>query len=193
MATNSSNCKVWTVTITTGMMAMMIAAPSLRRLLVLTCLPIILFYFLDSYYLGLEKSFRNLQNEYVKKLRSQESEFTNTIYSFNIRGIEENKGNFKKALKSVATWPMYFILFIVVIVCSVVIWNVPNETPQNLEKPLQEIVDKQDNIIRCINKFTEKYRPVRPVKVTTKSYNCSSFFKVDNVDSVQVKVYGNKK
>lgn len=175
MASNSTNCKVWTVTISTGMMAMMIAAPSLRRLLILSCLPIMLFYFLDSYYLGLEKSFRNLQNEYVKKLRSQESDFTNSIYNFNIRGIEENKGNFKKALKSVATWPMYLILFIVVIFCSVVIWKAPDQTTTT---SFYNIVEKDDAEL--------------PVKASLNTYNKSFLKKTDKNDSAQVRGYGNK-
>ncbi len=37
----------------------------------LSIVPIILFYFLDSYYLGLERGFRDRYNEFVRKLHEE--------------------------------------------------------------------------------------------------------------------------
>lgn len=193
MASNSTNCKVWSVTIVTSMMAMMIAVPTLRVFLPISILPILSFYFLDSYYLGLENNFRNMQKGYVDKLKESLS-IPVDIYSFDIHSVNQNRNNenFSKALKSKSTCPMYLALLIVVVVCSTGTYFIDEKTSQNLEKPLQEIVVKQDSIIQSINRFTDKYRPVPPVKVTSKTYNRSSFFRADNVDSVQVKVYGNE-
>lgn len=193
MASNSTNCKVWTITIVTSMMAMMIAVPTLRVFLPISILPILSFYILDSYYLGLENDFRNLQKDYVDKLK--ESLFIPVnIYCFDIHTVNQNRNNanFIKALKSISTYPMYLALLVVVTACSIGIYFVDEKAPQNLEKPLQEIVVKQDSMIQSINRFTNKYRPVPPVKVNSKTFNRSSFFRADNVDSVQVKVYGNE-
>lgn len=193
MASNSTNCKVWTITIVTSMMAMMIAVPSLRVFLPLAILPVLSFYFLDSYYLCLENDFRTLQKDYVDKLKESLSIPVN-IYCFDIHTVNQNRNNanFIKALKSISTYPMYLALLVVVTACSIGIYFVDEKAPQNLEKPLQEIVVKQDSMIQSINRFTNKYRPVPPVKVNSKTFNRSSFFRADNVDSVQVKVYGNE-
>lgn len=191
MASNSTNCKVWMITIVTSMMAMMIAVPTLRVFLPISILPILSFYILDSYYLGLENDFRNLQKEYVDELKESLS-IPIIIYSFDIHAVNRNNANFHKALKSKSTYPIYLALLIVVAACSLGVYFIKESAPQNLEKPLLEIVVKQDSIIQSINRFSDKYRPDPPVKVTSKTYNRSSFFRADNVDSVQVKVYGNE-
>lgn len=155
MASNSTNCKVWTITIVTSMMAMMIAVPTLRVFLPISILPILSFYILDSYYLGLENDFRNLQKDYVDKLK--ESLFIPVnIYCFDIHTVNQNRNNanFIKALKSISTYPMYLALLVVVTACSIGIYFVDEKAPQNLEKPLQEIVVKQDSMIQSINRFT---------------------------------------
>ena len=169
MASNSTNCKVWTITIVTSMMAMMIAVPTLRVFLPISILPILSFYILDSYYLGLEKDFRNLQKDFVDKLKESFSIPIN-IYSFEIHAVNQNRNNanFIKALKSKSTYLMYPALLIIVAVCSVGVYFIDEKAPQNLEKPLQEIVVKQDSIIQSINRFTDKYRTIPFVKVNLK-------------------------
>lgn len=64
-----------------------------------------------------------------------------------------------------------------------------NNNVQELEEPLRQLIIKQDSIAHAVNAFIEKYEPVT---VESKSYNNSSFFRTNNVDSVKVKVYGNK-
>ena len=64
-----------------------------------------------------------------------------------------------------------------------------NNNVQELEEPLRQLVTKQDSIAHAVNAFIEKYEPVI---VESKSYNNSSFFRANNVDSVEVKVFGNK-
>lgn len=189
MAKNSSNCKAWTITLVTAMMALVMNLQE-ARLLLITLLPIVIFFFLDLYYLGLENDFRNLQAEYVEKLKS-DVDCTDGIYKFDVRDVAANvnNANLKKAFISKSTWPMYLVLFVIVLVLALI--KKPDKK-QNLEVPLKEIAFKQDSIVSSINRLTDKYKPTPPVHVATKTFINSSFFSADNVDSVQVNVYGNK-
>lgn len=159
MANNSSNCKIWTVTIVAAMMGLALTTQSLRELLFpVVLIPIIVFYYLDSYYLGLENNFRNLQRAYINKLKS-DLDCSFDIYDFNFRAIATNKNGkcLKKALKSTATWPMYLALAMTVIICTIVCYVVkePVSHIQDIETPLKEISCKQDSIFNSINKLTK--------------------------------------
>ena len=189
MAKNSSNCKAWTITLVTAMMALVMNLQE-ARLLLITLLPIGIFFFLDLYYLGLENDFRNLQAEYVEKLKS-DVDCTDGIYKFDVRNVaaNANNANLKKALGSTSTWLMYSVLAVIVLVLSFI--KKPDKK-QNLEVPLKEIAAKQDSIVTGINRLTDKYIPTPPVHVTTKTFTNSSFFSANNVDSVRINVYGNK-
>lgn len=192
MAANSSNCKAWAITLFTAMAALMIGVEEMRQWVWILFFPIALFYFLDAYYLGLEKDFRDLEESFIKKLRDQ-ADYSSAVYDFNIRHADEdNKGkNLKKGLKSTATLPLYSTLAAISLVLWLFFVNSPkaNNKVQELEEPLRQLVVKQDSIAHALNAFIEKYEPV---SVESKAYHNSSFFKANNVDSVDVKVYGNK-
>ena len=61
------------------------------------------------------------------------------------------------------------------------------KTPEECAKYVNAM--ELDSIAHAVNAFIEKYDPVT---VESKSYNNSSFFRANNVDSVEVKVFGNK-
>lgn len=154
--------------------------------------PIALFYFLDAYYLGLENDFRDLEASFIKRLRAS-ADCSSSVYDFNFTHADGYmKGNnLKKGLKSTATWPLYSTLAAISLVLWLFFVNSPktNNKVQELEEPLRQLVVKQDSIAHALNAFVEKYEPV---SVESKAYHNSSFFKANNVDSVEVKVYGNK-
>lgn len=159
MANNSSNCKVWTVTIVAAMMGLAMTTQSLREIILpVILIPIIVFYFLDSYYLYLENKFRNLQAAYISKLKS-DIDCSGDIYNFNYRSIEENpkKACLRKALFSMATWPMYLALLLTVMICiyGCRILKEPTKHIQDIETPLNEISCKQDSIYSSVNKLTK--------------------------------------
>ena len=192
MASNSSNCKAWVITLFTAMSALMIGVEVMRQWMWIILFPIVLFYYLDAYYLGLENDFRNLEASFIKKLRAPE-DCSSYVYDFNITHADSYKKyeNLKKGLTSTATWTLYLILVAISIILCFVFANLPkdNKNVQELEEPLRQLVIKQDSIAYAVNAFIEKYEPVT---VENKSYNNSSFFRANNVDSVEVKVYGNK-
>ena len=192
MASNSSNCKAWAITLFTAMAALMIGVEVMRHWMWIILFPIALFYYLDAYYLGLEKDFRNLEASFIKKLRAPE-DCSSYVYDFNITHADDYKKyeNLKKGLTSTATRPLYSTLSAISTVLCIVFANSPKEinNVQELEEPLRQLVTKQDSIAHAVNAFIEKYELVT---VESKSYNNSSFFRANNVDSVEVKVFGNK-
>ena len=192
MAANSSNCKAWAITVFTAMAALMIGVEVMRQWMWIILFPIALFYFLDAYYLGLENEFRNLEASFIKKLRASE-DCSTCVYDFNFTHADGYKKgeNLNKGLKSTATWPLYSTLAAISIALCIVFANSPKKSNnvQNLEEPLRQLVVKQDSIAHAVNAFIKKYEPVT---VESKSYNNSSFFRANNVDSVEVKVFGNK-
>ena len=65
MAGNSSNCKTWLVTIVAGFLAIGCGVDALNGWLFLSVIPIFVFWYLDSYYLKLERGMRNRQRYFI--------------------------------------------------------------------------------------------------------------------------------
>lgn len=84
MAANSANCKAWMVTIVSAMMALQCAVDDLNGWILLGILPVVLFWYLDVYYLHLERGMRN-----------RETVFVNILKCDDLAGYEEALFNFK--------------------------------------------------------------------------------------------------
>lgn len=120
-----------------------------------------------------------------------------SIWTVQIRKIRQNKEFFSIQEKSWPwirafgerigkhIWEMSFFIAIVV-GCVYVCCNLKKEEQkEKLYPPLMKIASKQDSICKAINELKEKYTPVQ---VHTKSFNRSTFFSADKVDSLEVKV-----
>lgn len=118
LSNNSTNCKSWCITIVSAI-AMLSLDKSNLSLLDLCFLPIILFYFLDSFYLSLERNFIDLFNEFVKKYHNNQLTL-NDMYNLDIK-----KGFFKRlgltiiaAFNSASTLPFYGIIVVLIIIAK---------------------------------------------------------------------------
>lgn len=82
MAANSSSCKTWCIMLITAILAMYTTKEDHNiRFLLICAFPIILFYLLDSYYLGLERSFRKTIKKFVEDINSDKtSEWEKEIF-----------------------------------------------------------------------------------------------------------------
>ncbi len=69
MAGNSSSCKSLCITLVSAI-AVLITNKQRSSYVWITLIPVLLFCFLDAYYLGLEQGFRVTYNEFVKKLQN---------------------------------------------------------------------------------------------------------------------------
>jgi len=121
MAANSANCKTWLVTLVTAIIALQLTSNELRSVLWIALGLIVLFYILDSYYLGIERKFINIEKNYVKAVKyNEQDELKKNLYSFNIKAVKDKYATTCSALLSPSTWPFYSVLFLIVL--AVCLW-----------------------------------------------------------------------
>lgn len=124
MAGNSANCKTMSVTILAALLAFLASAKALEYAW-LCLIPIVLFYFLDSYYLHLEQGFRNKYEEVVDKHHS------NALLANEMYLMKPKKADWSKAILSPSTWPMYLSKAILVFVIIIMAPSLVVETKKN--------------------------------------------------------------
>lgn len=121
MSSNSANCKTWLLTIVAAILALQLTCNELRNILWVALVLIILFYILDSYYLGLEKKFIKIEESFVKMVKKKnDMEIIENIYLFNINAIND-KCSTLSAMISPSTFLFYLIPFLVVGILAVVL------------------------------------------------------------------------
>lgn len=126
MANNSANCKTWLVTLLTGFMAISCGFESLHWWLLLAAVPIAMFWYLDGFYLSLERKMRNRQKDFLNKQTKDGDEYNKASYNFEPLEKEEDEielGLVKTTgqwwTKSV--WPFYLTMMVVIIVVTLVV------------------------------------------------------------------------
>lgn len=82
-------------------------------------------------------------------------------------------------------WEGIIVLTMIIAVVFLVI-NIKIEKKDDLVTPLKKISNTQDSIYREFRLFRDKYKPV---EIQSKTFNNSSFFNADKIDSVQIKLY----
>jgi hypothetical protein len=115
MAANSSGCKTWCIALVSAVIVI-IADKSNPDFVWISVFPVILFLFLDAYYLDLERRFRNIYNGFIKKLHAGEAELEDvfivepeTDRRTAVRGVFS-------AVASTSIWPFYGLLALMLVV-----------------------------------------------------------------------------
>ena len=124
MAENSRSCKVWCVTLVAATLILVARTGEPQHALI-ALVPTLLFLFLDSYYLALERSFIASQNAFVAKLRRGELELAD-IY----RVVPTGMGwrlVWRCLLGSVSIWPFYLLVAVTILLTWLLI--IPSDTP----------------------------------------------------------------
>jgi hypothetical protein len=106
LAGNSASCKTWCVSLSSAL-AVVVAQSGNRNLLIVAALPIVLFMFLDAYYLGLERRFRTCYETFVQKLHNGTASVEDAFLiapRLKVRGLFLEAG---QALLSFSIWPFY--------------------------------------------------------------------------------------
>ena len=80
MANNSANCKTWAITIVSAILVLYADEKIEQQRLWVCYIPICLFFFLDCYYLGLERQTIKKQSAFINKVNSGEN-ITTEIFS----------------------------------------------------------------------------------------------------------------
>ena len=112
MASNSANCKTWTITIVTAMLALTLSDESIIEYLQVLYIPVASFFFLDSYYLSIEQRFRKVHKNFVK-VAKENGDISELIYAFNVDEYPWGR-QFFYATTSISTWPFYLILGVII-------------------------------------------------------------------------------
>ncbi|WP_417909044.1 hypothetical protein [Candidatus Electronema sp. PJ] len=116
MAGNSAASKGWCVTLVSAVLVI-VADKGKPEYAWIALLPTFVFAALDSYYLALEKGFRNSYNDFIEKLHSR-SLTTKDLYSV------EPKGNISKlqfaAMKSFSIWGFYISVALLVAITKII-------------------------------------------------------------------------
>lgn len=115
MNANSMQCKLVCITLCTGLLAVYASMKEQNTCLILLLMVLVqaIFICLDARYLIMEKFFRKQYEENVKKFQDSElsrNEIFNIVSPPNFPCME-----FKKALSSLSVWPVYALLFVVVL------------------------------------------------------------------------------
>ena len=124
MAENSRSCKVWCVTLVAATLVLVARTGEPQHALI-ALVPTLLFLFLDSYYLALERAFIRSQNAFVAKLHRGELESTD-IYLVVPTGMGWVLVG-RCLLGSLSIWPFYLLVTVTILLAWLLI--IPSDSP----------------------------------------------------------------
>ena len=127
MATNSANCKTWMVAFVTAFMALGNTIPVANYWLALGIIPVFLFWYLDTFYLHLERGMRNRERDFLNKwANDKDDEYVRALYNFKpLRVKKDDKKQGFVATNdhwfSKSTAPFYFIAIVAVLIVTFIL------------------------------------------------------------------------
>ena len=116
MASNSSSCKAWCVTLVSAVLVI-VADKGKPDYAWIAMLPTIIFAALDAYYLALEKAFRNSYNDFISKLHSK-SLTELDLYSVTPEGSMSRLQ--WESVKSFSVWGFYLSLSVLIVITKAI-------------------------------------------------------------------------
>lgn len=137
MAGNSANAKTWLVTIVTGFFAIGCSIADLDWWLLLSIIPILAFWYIDAYYLRLERALRNREQRYINLMNFSGNadvglaeKKQNALFDFRplFMDSDDDEMKLKKTkcmMLNQSVYPVYSIMLFMIIVATIVIniWN----------------------------------------------------------------------
>lgn len=116
MASNSSACKAWCVTLVSAVLVI-VADKGRPDYAYIAILPTIIFAALDAYYLALEKAFRNSYNDFIINLHNK-TLTKESLYSVIPKG-EMSTLQFQSLL-SFSVWGLYSSLVLLILIVKII-------------------------------------------------------------------------
>lgn len=113
MAGNSFYCKSWAITLISAILVVLFDKSKMNTIYIVY-LPLGMFYFLDSFYLGLERHFRDKYNDFISMLCKDEFNFNSVLVINGPGGFCEKCQLTIKGLFSFSTLPFYVVLMFLV-------------------------------------------------------------------------------
>ena len=114
MAENSRSCKLWCVTLVSAVLVL-VARTEKPDYALIALIPAVLFLVLDTYYLALERAFRESYDAFVRKLH--EGVLTSED-PYRVAPSGSVPGHFVASLKSFSIWPFYPTLVLMIVLGS---------------------------------------------------------------------------
>jgi hypothetical protein len=108
MATNSASAKSWCVGLVSAIVVI-IANKGSPTYVWISVVPIVLFFSLDAYYLGLERLFRGLYNDFIRKLHEGRATVEDA-FIVNPGSTRAILWAAARATLSFSIWPFYLLL-----------------------------------------------------------------------------------
>lgn len=118
MAANSASAKTWCIALVSAIVVI-VADKENPDFVWIATIPIALFLFLDAYYLGLERRFRELYNGFVKKLHDGSATPEDIFIVESSEGIFDTLSATASAATSISIWPFYGLLGLMLVVAKV--------------------------------------------------------------------------
>lgn len=115
MAANSASAKTWCIALVSAVVVI-IADKGKPDFVWISVIPIVLFFFLDSYYLGLEQQVRELYNDFVRKLHAAEATLEDTFAVKPSEGVGDTLEATLVAARSISVWPFYGLLALMLVI-----------------------------------------------------------------------------
>jgi len=124
MAANSTSCKAWCITLVSAILVI-VADKGKPQYALIAIVPTILFFALDTYYLSLEKMFRQSYNLFIEKLHNSK------VVAADLYAVSPSGDMLKtlfSSLRSFSIWPLYLTLLAMIwLVKAIVIVSMPNK------------------------------------------------------------------
>ena len=118
MASNSANAKTWLVSLATAIAALHFSMNANSVIWVAVVL-VVLFFFLDSYYLSIERKFLVLRLEFVKRCKEgSDAGRAELLYNFNVAEVKDKRTSLWYAMGAVSTFPFYLVMFLITLAIS---------------------------------------------------------------------------
>ena len=117
MSSNSSSSKAWCITLVSAIL-IIVADKGKPHYAFIAIIPTILFFVLDTYYLALEKGFRNSYNDFINKLHNSEIE-TEDLFAVKPKGKLSKL--FFESIVSFSVWPFYLTLLLMIYITKILV------------------------------------------------------------------------
>lgn len=117
MAGNSSGCKTWCISLFSAIIVI-VADKGKPNYVYISAVPIVLFFLLDAYYLALERQFRDVFDDFIGKLHSGKATLKDVFLIQPRAGLTTSSIRIIQAGCSIAVWPFYSLLAIMLVVVA---------------------------------------------------------------------------
>jgi len=118
MASNSASCKAWCIALVSAILVV-VATTGKPQYALISIIPTVLFLILDTYYLTLEKMFRQSYNSFIEKLHTGEVT-TPDLYIVSPSG--STLRGFFASITSFSIWPFYLTLLVMTFVAKLIVF-----------------------------------------------------------------------